>query len=243
MALTLTFTVPNELDISPATNGVYSVCGPTSCIGTLNTNTPAGETINSITINENTITVSDLLFDGLPVSFPYTVNFGIGVATSFGFTINISGTIGNTDSIEFVFNMQGGGTYSFQYDITELDIQNSITIDNNTLPLDFGTVEAGSSSSPISFVINNETFVRHDYGLSSDSEISFSIGSTSVFPRTTYTDTATWNPTSAYDLSSFSIFADMNCGQAAYPLAGISTEPPVSAASSKKLIIANSISI
>jgi hypothetical protein len=161
----------------------------------------------------------------------------------FSFDIIPSGTAGNFDFIRITFTTTIGGS-GFDYDITELDIQNSITIANNTLPLDFGSIEVGSSSLPVSFVINNETCKRYNYTLSSDSgDITFNIGVASLFPRTNYTDVATWTPTSAYDLSAFSINCEIECAQAFYPLEGVSTGPPVGGAFSRKLIIANSISI
>jgi hypothetical protein len=231
----------NSLLLAPSFNGVYSTCVVTIS-GILSTNTPGGETINSITVNQGTITVDNLRFDGVPVSFPYTVD--PLSATIFSFDITPSGTVGNTDQFKFTFILAPSGSESFTYDVTELDIKNSITIANNTLPLDFGSVEVGSSSLPVSFVINNETCKRCDYTLSSDSgDITFNIGSASLFPRTNYTDVATWTPTSAYDLSAFSILCDTECGQALYGLLGESTEPPVGGAFSRKLIIANSISI
>ncbi len=228
---------------SPSFNGIYSTCVVT-IQGNLTTNTPGGETIVNINVVQNTIGVNNLQFDGVPVSFPYTVD--PLNPTVFSFDITPSGSPGNFDFIRINFSTTIGGGSGFDYDITELDIQDSITIANNTLPLDFGSVEVGSSSLPVSFVINNETCKRYDYVLSSDSgDITFNIGSASLFPRTNYTDVATWTPKSAYDLSAFAIFCDTDCGQALYVLLGESTEPPppVGGASAKKLIISNSISI
>jgi hypothetical protein len=136
MALFLN-TSPGAIDLLtvPNFNGMYSSC-PVEAFGILSTNVPGGETIGSITINDATITVTDLLFDGNPVTFPYTVDFSSPII--FGFTITPSGTPGNVDQFKITFNLVVPGAYSFTYDITELDIQNSITIPNNTLPIDFG---------------------------------------------------------------------------------------------------------
>lgn len=246
MALIFTFGGSSDLLVSPATNNVYAQCGTTLLVGTMTTNTPGGEVINSLTLNGTTITIDNVLFDDLTPTFPYTVNFGVGNGFNIQFDIVGTGIVGNTDTVEFVFNMQGGATYSFQYDITEIDLQDSVTIPNNTLPLDFGSVDVGNFSDVV-FVFNNETCKRYDISIYSDGEITFNGGnpaiSISPFPRTTVNISARWEPTSAYDLSAYQIFADIECGQAVYPLLGISTEPPVSAAFSNKLIIANSISI
>lgn len=236
----------NNLQPSPTVNGLYAQCGVGMISGTLTTDTPAGETINSITIDEATITINNLVFDGVPITFPYTVSFGTPVSVDF--EIILTGTVGNTDNFKFTFNLAPFGAQSFTYVVTELDIQDSITIANNTLPLDFGSIDVGSFSD-VSFVVNNETCIRYGYEISTDGEITFAgsaSASVSPFPRTTATLTARWQPTTAYDLSAYKIFCDMDCGQAMYDLAGISNDPPpppVGGKSYKKLIIANSISI
>jgi hypothetical protein len=233
----------NALLISPNSNGVYSNCVGV-IQGTLYTDDLAGETIDSISIDQATITVGNINFDGSPPSFPYTITFSAPV--TFTFEIYPTDTPGNSDQFKFTFNISPFGAYPFAYDVTELDIQNSITVANNTLPLDFGTVEVGNTSY-VMFAINNETCIRYSYSWYSNSpEIGFAGGSASPFPRTTYYETAGWTPTAAGDLSVYKIFCDTDCGNAIYDLAGTSTEPPpppVGGAFSKKLIISNSISI
>jgi hypothetical protein len=223
MALFLN-TSPGAIDLLtvPNFNGMYSSC-PIGAFGILSTNVPGGETIGSISINDATITVTDLLFDGNPVTFPYTVDFSSPII--FGFLITPSGTPGNVDQFKITFNLVSPGAYSFTYDITELDIQNSITIPNNTLPIDFGIL-AVNNTFTIPFEINNETFIKYPYAVSSDNgDISFDVGGTTINPRSAYTDVAKWIPTSAYDLSDFKIFCDTECGQVQYPIAGISFSP------------------
>lgn len=244
MAIDLNFdTGGNALLISPNTNGVYSVCNG-NINGLMGTDSLAGEDIDSVTVIENTITVANINFDSNPPSFPYTVNYFN--PTIFSFDIIPSGTVGNSDTIEFQINIVGGGTYTFLYDITELDIQNSITIANNTLPIDFGTIEVGNSSSP-SFVINNETCIRYNYTWYSDNpEISFAGPGASLFPRAIYNESTTWTPTSDYDLSIYKIFCNTDCGTAQYDLTGMSTDPPpppVTGEFLKSLTISNSIGI
>jgi len=245
MALTLNCnTGASGLLLAPNSNGMYSNC-VVSIGGNLSTNTPGGETIDSITVDQGTITIDNITFNGSPVSFPYTVD--PLNATIFGFDIYPTDTPGNADQFKFTFNMAVPGAYAFTYNMTELDIQSSITVANNTLPLDFGVVEVGSSSLPVSFVINNETCYRYNYSWYSDNgDIVFDGSSASLFPRTTYTEGATWTPTSAYDLAVYKIFCDTDsCGNGIYDVAGTSFEPPppVIGVSSKKLVIANSISI
>jgi hypothetical protein len=233
----------NDLQEAPSTNGVYLECGSIPISGTLTTNDPLGEVIDFITIDNASILFDSLKFDGSAPTTPYTVNFGTPVAVTFN--IIPSGTVGNIDQIKIMFGLLPSGSQPFTYNITELSIKDSVTIPNNTLPLDFGTVNVGSFSNKL-FVVNNETCIQYSYLISTDGEITFPTNPTVSFnlsPRSTSNVTATWTPTSAYDLSDYKIYCDTDCGNALYDLAGVSTEPPVGGAFSRKLIIANSISI
>jgi len=244
MALLLNFDVgSNDLQLSPNSNGVYSNC-VSFIAGLLSTDDVGGLTIDALTVDENTITAANITIDGAPATFPYTVNFGTNAV--FGFEIIPSGTVGNTDIIKFLFDISGGGLYTFEYSITELDIQDSITIANNTLPIDFGTVEVGNTVNPPPFAINNETCIRYSYSWYSDNaEISFAAGGTTLFARSAYYETAYWTPTSDYDLSVYKIFCDTDCGTAQYALAGTSTNPPPPSTGDffRVLSISNSIGI
>jgi len=160
-----------------------------------------------------------------------------------------TGTAGNSDLFKFTFALSPSGASSFSYNVNELDLQDSVTIANNTLPLDFGSIDVGAFSSLV-FVVNNQTCKRYEFSITTDGEITFNGGNPGIaispFARTTANVNARWDPTSAYDLSPYKIFCDMDCGQAQYELAGISNDPPpppVGGASSKRLVIANSISI
>lgn len=245
MALTLNLNPgANDLQISPNTNGVYAQCVSVPILGNLTSD--SNDTLDSIDITEASITVVNLTFDGSPPTFPYTINTSVLV----NFDIIPSGSAGNTDQFQFQFNFVPFGNQIFTYDVTELDIQDSITIANNTLPLAFGSVQVGSLSD-VSFVVNNETCVRYPYDISTDTEITFG-GNTAVtitpFPRTIATLVARWEPTAVYNLGlgGYGIYCDMECGQGLYQLTGVSTPtppPPVGVASRKKLIISNGISI
>lgn len=253
MALILDFTYPttgvNELKQN-ASNGVYAQCPAVRIQGFLSTNTPAGETIASINVETllSTITIDNFTFDGVTPTTPVSVIFGVPIAVEFD--IIPSGTVGNTDNLKITLSVLGP-SYIFNYGLEELDVQDSITIPNNTLPINFGTVQVGNSSNSL-FFINNQTCVEYNYTYYSDNvDITFSgsSGGTESIPpgvaRGIRID-ATWDPTSAYDLSDYFILCDMDCRGAKYTLAGISFEPPpppVGGASSKKLVIANSISI
>ena len=212
MALNLNLSIyaACDLRLTPTFNGIYSQCAA-EAVGTLSTNLPGGETIGNITINDNTITVTNLTFDGNPVTFPYTVNFS--TPTVFGFIISPSATPGNVDQFKITFNLVSPGAYSFTYDMTELDIQNSITIPNNTLPLDFGNIPVGSSSPGVSFVVNNETSFKYNYSwdFPTYGDMVFDTGSATINPRSTYTETAYWVPTFARSLMGEKIVIYTDC--------------------------------
>jgi hypothetical protein len=210
-----------DLRLSPNSNGMYSNC-PVTMNAILSTNIPGGEAIGSITINDATITITNLTFDNNPVTFPYTVDFSN--PTVFGFDINPTSTPGNVDQFKIQFNLVGIGSYSFTYDITELDFQDSITIPNNTLPIDFGILAVGGVA-PQSFVINNETFYKAGYSWFTDApEVFFDTGSATINSRSTYTESVNWLPTFTNNFVSngYKIYCDVDCGQVQYPIAGIS---------------------
>jgi hypothetical protein len=233
----------------PTPNGVFYISPYVDMVGLLSTDDPAGETITGLIIDQNTITVTDVEINSLPPSFPYTLVFG--TPTTFTFKIIPSGVIGNSDQIKFNFSILPSGGYVFTYQINELRPQDSITITNNTLPLDFGSLYVGSSSLPVSFTINNQTCKRYVLSCYSDNgDIVINTVPSSLHPNTDYTTDAVWTPSIAEDLSAYSIIAefaieDGNIAQGIYGLSGVSTDPPppIGGTFSNRLIISNSISI